>query len=171
MSVRSVGQKCRSEVWIRNVDEKGYSEVSISSVAQKCQSEVLLEILAQKFRSEVLLRSVDQKSVDQRCDQKCRSGAPLIAQRRRSVASLRSVAQRRRFHTCAEMSPESSLRSAGQSVADARVEMWLRSVAQSCFHKCRPGVPFSVAQKCCPEVSLRSVAGECRAKGFSQICV
>ena len=34
-------------------------------------------------------------------------------------------------------------------------------MAQRCFQKCRSGAPLSVAQKCCSEVSLRSVAREC----------
>ena len=50
------------------------------------------------------------------------------------------------------------------------VEMWLRSVAQRCFQKCRSGVPLSVAQKCSPEVSQRSVTWECRSKDMCVEC-
>ena len=112
-SLRSVDQKCYSEVSLRSVNATVlFSEVSRSSMDQKCQkygSAVLLKLsirsanqkcgsnVAQKCRSKVLFRKVDQK--------KCRSEVLLrkvdqnkcgleVLIKCRSKMSLRSVNQK-----------------------------------------------------------------------------
>ena len=72
--LRSVAQKRRSEkVGFRSVDQ-----ASLKSVAQKCQSEVLLGKVAQKkCRSEVLISSADQKKCGSEVLITCRSKVSL----------------------------------------------------------------------------------------------
>ena len=120
MSLRSIGRKCRqkccSEASIRSVEQKCCSEALLRSVAQTCPSEITRTVdqirsvdQTRCSESEVSLKSVAQKrqsksvaqkcgaelllgSFDQKCAQKVLLRVLLIAQRRRSEVSLRSVA-------------------------------------------------------------------------------
>ena len=196
--LRSVAQTCPSEmlseVWIRSVNQKRGSKVSLD---QKCQSEVWFRSIAQnvslrsvsqKCCSEVLLRSVEQNCCSE-VSIVLQSGVSVIAQRRRSEASLRSVAHVAEIRvwkrcsncrTAAQCCPEALLTRVAQKCrskasltcvcvcvcsevllgsADQkhRSEVWLRTVDQ----RCRSRVSMSSVES---DVLLKSVARKCRSE-------
>ena len=144
MSLRSVEQKCGSEVLLRSVDEKGFSKVWIRSVDQKCCSEAQkcqFSSLAQKCRSEVSMSSVDQKCWSEvllrTVDEKC--GSEVLVIRVNPAVWFSSVAQ----------------------TVDQNVDqVSLTSFAQ----KCQSEVWVRVQKSRSEKVSLRSVAQKCRSE-------
>ena len=123
--LRSVAQKRRSAVSVRRVGEKRCSEVSLKTVDQKCRAAVslrsvsLIQYAAQICGTEVWLRT-----------QQCRSGMSVDML---LELSLKSVAQKRLFHLCVEVS----------------LDVLPRRVASVCVLECR--------SVCC-SLSLRSMA-------------
>ena len=96
MSIRSVVQKCRSEVSfrsIRSLDQKCPSEVLLRSVGQMCCSEVSIIEVWKRERERESVKRVKRER--QRDDQKCQSEVLFrsVDQKCRSQVSIRSVVQ------------------------------------------------------------------------------
>ena len=180
VSLRSVAQMCRSEVLLRGVEHKSCANVPLRSVVvpQQCRSAVSTGSVVQKRRSKVSLRSVGGCCVAQK---NCSESVAQHAQQCSSEVTLRSLAQKCRIaqRCCSEVSLRSvfsSIRSVeqkcrsevlptcGRVARTCRSEVSVRSVSQSVDRLtvdrlCRSEAMLrSVDQKCCSEVSLRSVS-------------
>ena len=163
MLLRSVNQKCGSEVSLKSVAQKCQSKVLLRSVAQKCRSELLLGSLGQKFRSEVLLGSVAQKFRSEVCSKSVTQGnSSLLRGIATSLMSLRYVCRNVARVVAQDCRSAVLLMCACVSVCVCRSKV---------FSECRSGAPLSVAQKCCSEVLLRSIAQKRRSHVCVCVCV
>ena len=127
--------------------------VLLRSVVQRCRSDVLLKSAA--CCSEVFFRGVAQK---------CCPGVPLVAQNFvhtcRSGVLLRRVAQKCRSEVLL-----------GCGAQKFRLEVLLRRVDQKCHSEVSSKAPRDIARcsQICPEVSLRGAAQCCSEVHFSEV--
>ena len=154
MSIRSVDQKCRSEVSVgsvgRSVARKRRSELLLRSVDQKCRRSVpqkccsdvslrsVVRSVAQNSTPTLICRATLNQQIDAACFAVCLHSHLACSRGRQRQGSLdlagftKSVAQKRRLHVCVCVCSEVLLGSADQK---HRSEVLLRTVGQRCRSK------------------------------------